>query len=101
MGFDDPVLAKLCSANGISKDAYTKKGDVIEKIEMFLVRDYPRIKGLHYFSNLRVLSIIQQEITMIEGLESLVHVEKLWLCENKIKKIQGLTNLTNLRELYL
>jgi Leucine-rich repeat (LRR) protein len=72
----------------------------IKEIEMCHF-NYPMIKGLGVFENLRVLTIISQDIQKIEGLETLLNLEKLWICETNVAKITGLDNCTKLHSLYL
>ena len=68
---------------------------------MFMHHNYKRLAGLHYFTNLMELRIVNQGIEKIEGLDNLIHLRKLWLNENKISVITGLKNMSELRELYL
>mmetsp|Transcript_13694 Transcript_13694/g.9863 ORF Transcript_13694/g.9863 Transcript_13694/m.9863 type:complete len:128 (-) Transcript_13694:459-842(-) len=56
---------------------------------------------ISYFSNLKVIVLINQGITEIEGLDKLPHLEKLWLNENLIEQISGLQKQWKLKELFL
>jgi Leucine-rich repeat (LRR) protein len=58
------------------------------------------IEGLNENPNLRILSICQNQIKVIENLEG-IYLTKLYLKENQIKNITGLDNLPVLMTLNL
>ena len=79
---------------------FIKRVEAIGRLEMFFY-SLPKMTGFSYFTNLREISIIAQDITRIEGLEFCVTLEILWVCECKLSYIGGLDQLTALRKLFL
>eukprot|EP00762_Andalucia_godoyi_P006959 ANDGO_08261.mRNA.1 Internalin-I len=98
-GVNNPIVAELLESNGISKESFVA-GKRKKHLEMFMY-NYPRMSGLQFFDGLSSLSIIQQDVEVIENLNRCTQLEKLWLCECRIKAIQGLDGCISLKELYL
>jgi len=53
------------------------------------------------FRDLTSLSILAQDLKVINGLSHLTQLTHLWICETKIQEIQQLDRLIHLKELYL
>ena len=60
-----------------------------------------KIDGIQYFTGLKELCIVTQEITTIEGLSQCPLLETLWIADCKIEQIKGLEKNTRLSRLYL
>ncbi|KAJ9438372.1 Protein phosphatase 1 regulatory subunit SDS22-like protein [Diplonema papillatum] len=97
---ENPIIADICEANGISKEDFAFNRCQVETIELFLM-DLPTMKPVSWFPSLVKLQVMHQDISVIEGLDQLVSLEYLWLNENHIGKLQGLQQCTRLKELYL
>lgn len=59
------------------------------------------LNAFAHFHSLRSLTVIAQDIKIIEGLEACIGLEELWICETMITSITGLQNMKSLRRLYL
>eukprot|EP00002_Diphylleia_rotans_P035034 TRINITY_DN7595_c0_g1_i7.p1 TRINITY_DN7595_c0_g1~~TRINITY_DN7595_c0_g1_i7.p1 ORF type:complete len:1038 (-),score=211.49 TRINITY_DN7595_c0_g1_i7:43-3156(-) len=89
------IAQAICDANGISEERFIHHNRDISEIELFMW-DFPQIRALHFFPFLRVLSITQQTISVIEGLECLPSLQKLTISETQVSKIQGISSCVNL-----
>ena len=56
----------------------------VELLEIFF-SGYPRMIGLNYFTHLKKLIIMNQQLQRIDGLMSLNKLTELWLCECSLK----------------
>ncbi|RHY19432.1 hypothetical protein DYB32_010227, partial [Aphanomyces invadans] len=118
-----PDLEECCTANGLTRKQFARRGDRVTSIEMFL-GFWESMKSVQYFGMLQQLSIVKHPtITVIEGLESCPLLENLRIIEcgltrisnldacakltqlnlssNSISKIEHLSSLTSLQVLWL
>ena len=74
-----------CMNNGINYNRAVN-GDTnnVELLEIFF-SGYPRMIGLNYFTHLKKLIIMNQQLQRIDGLMSLNKLTELWLCECSLK----------------
>ena len=56
----------------------------MELLEIFF-SGYPRMIGLNYFTHLKKLIIMNQQLQKIDGLMPLTKLTELWLCECDLK----------------
>ncbi|KAF0688537.1 Aste57867_19853 [Aphanomyces stellatus] len=119
----EPDLEECCTANGLTRKQFARRGDRVTSIEMFL-GFWPSMQSVRYFSLLTSLSIVKHPtIASIQGLDacpllesvriiecSLTHIENLDACtklthlnlsSNRISKIERLASLTSLTVLWL
>ncbi|XP_048590343.1 leucine-rich repeat-containing protein 9 isoform X2 [Nematostella vectensis] len=97
---EDPVQ-ELCTANGINYEKL-KKGQSSKKIhtlEMFF-SGFPRISGMELFPGLQVLTLIGQEIEVLQNLDCLPHLTELCVSECSLKELSGIDKCTNLKKVY-
>ena len=59
------------------------------------------INGLESLSNLKILILSNNNITIINNLKNLINLEELDISRNEIEEIQGLESLINLKQLNL
>lgn len=83
------VTVFQCLNNGVNYNRLTNGeengGKKVEQIEIFFA-GYPKMLGLHFFPNLRKLTIINQPgLQKLEGLASCPKLTELWVCECDIK----------------
>eukprot|EP01062_Namystynia_karyoxenos_P016562 TRINITY_DN16052_c0_g1_i2.p1 TRINITY_DN16052_c0_g1~~TRINITY_DN16052_c0_g1_i2.p1 ORF type:complete len:1450 (+),score=618.42 TRINITY_DN16052_c0_g1_i2:74-4351(+) len=97
---EDPQIADICEANGLTRDGFVRRRHQVEKLELFLTA-LQSLRSFEWFTNLVTLRVMHQDVTRIEGLDGLHSLEGLWLCENRIARIEGLGRCKRLRELYL
>lgn len=81
--------------------AIEKNGLVTLDLSQKGITDITDIKGLETLTELQVLNLSKNQISVIKGLETLKDLVDLDLSSNKIADIEGLTNMTNLRKLNL
>ncbi|RHY83123.1 hypothetical protein DYB35_010700, partial [Aphanomyces astaci] len=119
----NPDLEECCTANGLTRKQFVRRGDRVTSLEMFL-GFWASMRSVRYFGLLQHLSIVKHPtITTIDGLEccplleslriiecGLTHISNLSACvklthinlsSNHIGKIENLSTLTSLQVLWL
>ncbi|KAL0969049.1 hypothetical protein UPYG_G00222010 [Umbra pygmaea] len=97
---DEDVVKELCIANGMSYENIPPGGSSITSLEVFF-SGYPRMVGLSLFPRLCQLTVVGQNISLIQGLESCPLLRELWVVECRLTGISGLQNCVRLQKLYL
>lgn len=62
---------------------------------------FNKLDGLQYFTGLKELCVVTQEIPVIEGLSQCPFLEALWVADCKVDQIKGLEKNIRLKKLYL
>ncbi|RHY90153.1 hypothetical protein DYB31_008777, partial [Aphanomyces astaci] len=119
----NPDLEECCTANGLTRKQFVRRGDRVTSLEMFL-GFWASMRSVRYFGLLQHLSIVKHPtITTIDGLEccplleslriiecGLTHISNLSACvklthinlsSNHIGKIENISTLTSLQVLWL
>ncbi|XP_078381877.1 leucine-rich repeat-containing protein 9-like isoform X2 [Oculina patagonica] len=100
-GEDEESLRELCTINGVKFDKLQKgSGKNATKLEMFF-SGFPKIIGMEYFPNLQSLTLMGQQITVLENLECLPNLTELCVSESKLTTISGLNGCKQLKKLLL
>jgi hypothetical protein len=89
-----------CVNNNISKTAFTQRRHLVKKLEMCYY-NYPRISWLDYFPNITHLTLVAQDIDIIQNLSGCPNLTHLWVCETKVTAITGLEGCQKLINLFL
>ncbi|XP_053700344.1 leucine-rich repeat-containing protein 9 isoform X2 [Synchiropus splendidus] len=97
---NDDILKELLHANGICYEKLGQEGGSISSLEIFF-SGFPRIVGLSFFPNLCRLTIVGQEVKVIEGLKVCPLLEELWVVQCHLTEISGLHDSLQLKKLYL
>ncbi|XP_060938945.1 leucine-rich repeat-containing protein 9 [Limanda limanda] len=97
---DEEVINELCLANGVAYEKIAREGAYITSLEIFF-SGFPRMVGLSYFPRLTQLTIVGQDINLIEGLEGCPLLRELWVTQCHLTEISGLQNCAKLEKLYL
>uniref|UniRef100_A0AAF5DGB2 Uncharacterized protein n=1 Tax=Strongyloides stercoralis TaxID=6248 RepID=A0AAF5DGB2_STRER len=94
-------LEKLCISNGIDISQLKNEGSKQNILEMFF-GDYNVLVGLKYFSNLKILKLVNQEIVSLRPLNELCNtLEEFWLVEGILSDLTGIESCKKLKKLYL
>uniref|UniRef100_A0A0N5B854 Leucine-rich repeat protein n=1 Tax=Strongyloides papillosus TaxID=174720 RepID=A0A0N5B854_STREA len=94
-------LDKLCISNGIDISKLKNDGGKQNILEMFF-GGYNVLVGLKYFSNLKVLKLVNQEIVSLRPINELSKtLEEFWLVEGIICDLTGIESCKKLKKLYL
>ncbi|XP_022077491.2 leucine-rich repeat-containing protein 9 isoform X1 [Acanthochromis polyacanthus] len=97
---DEEAVKKLCMVNGVSYEKIAQEGCNIRSLEIFF-SGFPRMVGLSFFPRLCQLTIVDQNIKLIEGLECCPLLQELWIVQCHLTEISGLHNCLQLQKLYL
>lgn len=87
-----------CTINGVKFDKLQKgSGKNVTKLEMFF-SGFPKIIGMEYFPNLQSLTLMGQQIAVLENLDCLPNLTELCVSESKltVSGIQISINKTNI-----
>ena len=87
-----------CTINGVKFDKLQKgSGKNVTKLEMFF-SGFPKIIGMEYFPNLLSLTLMGQQIAVLENLDCLPNLTELFVSESKlpVSGIQISVNKTNI-----
>uniref|UniRef100_A0A0N4ZW69 Leucine-rich repeat protein n=1 Tax=Parastrongyloides trichosuri TaxID=131310 RepID=A0A0N4ZW69_PARTI len=94
-------LEKLCISNGINISQLKNEGSKQMVLEMFF-GGYNVMVGLKYFSNLKVLKLVNQEIVSLRPLNDICNsLEEFWLVEGILHDLTGIEHCKKLKRLYL
>ncbi|CEF68724.1 Leucine-rich repeat-containing protein [Strongyloides ratti] len=94
-------LEKLCISNGIDISQLKNEGNKQNCLEMFF-GGYNVLVGLKYFSNLKILKLVNQEIVSLRPLNELCNtLEEFWLVEGILCDLTGIESCKKLKKLYL
>jgi hypothetical protein len=98
--YDEQTLSINLSGRGIAKIV---RINGLSDLQILRMNDnqLSLIEGLDGLTNLRELHLYNNKIERIEGLDGLTNLRELHLYNNKIERIEGLDGLTSLRKLYL
>uniref|UniRef100_A0A8C5DWS7 Leucine rich repeat containing 9 n=1 Tax=Gouania willdenowi TaxID=441366 RepID=A0A8C5DWS7_GOUWI len=91
---------KGCIINGLCYEKIAQEGSNTTSLELFF-SGYPRMVGLSLFSNLCQLTIVNQNVELIQGLECCPLLSELWIAECHLTEISGLQSCSQLEKLYL
>lgn len=73
-----------CTINGVKFDKLQKgSGKNVTKLEMFF-SGFPKIIGMEYFPNLQTLTLMGQQIAVLENLDCLPNLTELCVSESKL-----------------
>jgi len=73
-----------CTINGVKFDKLQKgSGKNVTRLEMFF-SGFPQIIGMEYFPNLQSLTLMGQQIAVLENLDCLPNLEELCVSESKL-----------------
>ncbi|XP_028294839.1 leucine-rich repeat-containing protein 9 isoform X2 [Gouania willdenowi] len=97
---DEEVIQKMCIINGLCYEKIAQEGSNTTSLELFF-SGYPRMVGLSLFSNLCQLTIVNQNVELIQGLECCPLLSELWIAECHLTEISGLQSCSQLEKLYL
>ncbi|TKR87799.1 hypothetical protein L596_012142 [Steinernema carpocapsae] len=93
-------LENLCAANGIELAALKNESQEHERLEMFFT-GLPVLVGLKYFTHLRCLRLVGQDITNLRPLGDVADsLEELWVCEGVLSDISGIEQCHRLQRIY-
>uniref|UniRef100_A0A8C5DYF8 Leucine rich repeat containing 9 n=1 Tax=Gouania willdenowi TaxID=441366 RepID=A0A8C5DYF8_GOUWI len=90
----------MCIINGLCYEKIAQEGSNTTSLELFF-SGYPRMVGLSLFSNLCQLTIVNQNVELIQGLECCPLLSELWIAECHLTEISGLQSCSQLEKLYL
>lgn len=83
-------LEELCTVNGVKFEKLQKgSGKNVKSLEMFF-SGFPKIIGMENFPSLQSLTLMGQQITMLENLECLPNLTELCVSESKLSVSQFL-----------